>query len=248
MNKKQDDIIGQKFNYLTVLDIEYQYKSNKKRKYYKCKCDCGNIIYVRSDQLKNNHTTSCGCYKLKLFQQNRNNNFRDLTNQKFGKLTVIKLDDEYNNQRINKNLHIKQICQCDCGNIVSVLGTNLTRLHTTSCGCANRSIGEENIEKLLKENHINYAREYSFSDLRNQKKLRFDFAIFNNKNELIELIEFDGRQHNNNYLPWNSTETLKERRQRDELKNNYCKEHNIKLIRIDYSKRDNLTLKDLEII
>lgn len=48
-------------------------------------------------------------------------------------------------------------------------------------------------------------------------------------------------------MPWNSTETLKERQQRDELKNIYCKENNIKLIRIDYSKRDKINLKDLEL-
>jgi hypothetical protein len=64
--------------------------------------------------------------------------------------------------------------------MVSVFSSNLTRLHTTSCGCSSRSIGEENIEKLLKENNITYAREYSFEDLVSKKRLRFDFAIFKN--------------------------------------------------------------------
>lgn len=241
-----NNIIGQKVNHLTILDIEYRQMTNQKRKFYKCQCDCGNITYVRSDLLFNNHTTSCGCYKLKLFKENRNNNFKDLTNQTFGKLTVIKLDEEYNKQKEHE--HIKWICQCSCGNIVSVFASNLTRLHTTSCGCTNRSIGEENIEKILKENNINYIREYSFEDLKDKAKLRFDFAIFDNKNNLIELIEFDGRQHNNEYTPWKNTIPLSERQAHDNLKNNYCKEKNIKLVRIDYSKRDNLTLKDLELI
>lgn len=30
----------------------------------------------------------------------------------------------------------KYRCQCDCGNVVEVFGSNLTRGHTTSCGCA----------------------------------------------------------------------------------------------------------------
>ena len=88
---------------------------------------------------------------------------------------------------------VSWLCKCDCGNIISVYGTNLTRNHTTSCGCRSRSIGEENIEKLLKENGVPYSKEYSFDDLRDIKKLRFDFAIFDKKHTLIKLIEFDGR-------------------------------------------------------
>lgn len=37
----------------------------KHRKYYKCKCDCGNIKYIRSDMLKSGHTKSCGCLNKK---------------------------------------------------------------------------------------------------------------------------------------------------------------------------------------
>jgi hypothetical protein len=78
-------------------------------------------------------------------------------------------------------------------------------------------------------------------------RLRFDFAIFKD-NQLSHLIEFDGRQHNNNYTPWNSKETLQERQERDNLKNKYCQDKNIKLIRIPYEKRDSITLEDLGVI
>jgi hypothetical protein len=75
--------------------------------------------------------------------------------------------------------------------------------------------------------------------------LRFDFAIFNENNNLSHLIEFDGKQHTNDYNAWGGTETLEERHLRDELKNLYCKNHNIKLIRIPYTKRNNIKLQDL---
>lgn len=236
-----DDNIGQKFNHLTILDIEYKKMSGHKRKYYICQCDCGNVVSIRADHILNNHTTSCGCYKKSLTSQLGKSKLKDLTGKTFGKLTVL-YQDKYSNTN-----RVKWVCQCECGNQISVFGTNLVRLHTTSCGCSNRSIGEENIIKLLTKYNINYKKEYSFEDLRDKKKLRFDFAIFNKNNNLIELIEFDGRQHNNDYLPWNSDESLQERQYRDNLKNNYCKMNNIKLIRIPYSKRDNITLKDLEI-
>lgn len=32
---------------------------------YECKCDCGNTTYVRKYNLKNGHTTSCGCFHRK---------------------------------------------------------------------------------------------------------------------------------------------------------------------------------------
>ena len=84
---------------------------------------------------------------------------------KYGILTVIERGPNTNQGRA------QWVCECECGNIISVYSTNLVRLHTTSCGCANRSIGEENIENLLKENNITYAREYTFEDLVSKHRL-----------------------------------------------------------------------------
>lgn len=242
--------IGKKFNRLTILGIDedkrqeqIQQNKSKIRKYYKCQCDCGNIVSIRSDNVISGHAQSCGCWRKDNNREMSKNRIKDLTGQRFGKLTVIKLAEDY-----KRCSGVKWICQCDCGNIVSVYSSNLNRLHTTSCGCASRSIGEENIEKLLQENNIAYAKEYSFKDLKNKGRLRFDFAIFNNDGQLSHLIEFDGRQHNNSYTPWNSKETLQERQNRDKIKDKYCQEKNIKLIRISYEKRDSITLKDLGVI
>lgn len=59
------------------------------------------------------------------------------------------------------------------------------------------SLGEKSIEKLLRENNINYKKEYAFQDLVsiNNVLLRFDFAIFDENNEIERLIEYDGEQH-----------------------------------------------------
>lgn len=56
------DLTGQKFNRLTVL--EYLGKTDKGKRKYKCKCDCGKEIIVFDYNLKNGHTKSCGCYKI----------------------------------------------------------------------------------------------------------------------------------------------------------------------------------------
>lgn len=50
---------------------------------------------------------------------------RDLTGQRFGRLTVISYSGGS-----------KWRCRCDCGSETTVLSGNLTSGHTTSCGCA----------------------------------------------------------------------------------------------------------------
>lgn len=118
------------------------------------------------------------------------------------------------------------------------------RHHTTSCGCVNYSIGEKNIVNILEKNNIPFKKEYSFPDLIGKKNVlyRYDFAIFNKDNKIIRLIEFDGRQHTLDYTPWGEIDTLEERQKRDKQKDLYALQHNIPLIRIPYTKRDNLNL------
>jgi len=59
------------------------------------------------------------------------NNFQDLTGKKFGKLTVLKMNDE----RIHKEIQWE--CKCDCGNenIINVRGHNLRDGSIKNCGC-----------------------------------------------------------------------------------------------------------------
>lgn len=54
---------------------------------------------------------------------------KDLKGQKFGKLLVISRADNYKDGRTRWK------CQCDCGNIIDVMSTNLLRGNTKSCGC-----------------------------------------------------------------------------------------------------------------
>lgn len=53
------DLTGLKFNKLTVLKRITPIGQHPIK--WLCKCDCGTIIEVQGNNLKNNHTTSCGC-------------------------------------------------------------------------------------------------------------------------------------------------------------------------------------------
>ena len=58
------DITGQRFGNLLVLSKTKQRDINSSV-VWKCLCDCGNITYSNSSNLKRGHTTSCGCNKQK---------------------------------------------------------------------------------------------------------------------------------------------------------------------------------------
>ena len=62
---------------------------------------------------------------------------KDITGQRFGKLTVI--------QRAGnaKNGAATWICRCDCGNEVTASGSNLRKGDKKSCGCGWRSAPKE---------------------------------------------------------------------------------------------------------
>ena len=56
---KIEDLRGQRFGRLTVLEIAGKTKGRKTL--WLCRCECGNEIVVVSDGLKSGHTKSCGC-------------------------------------------------------------------------------------------------------------------------------------------------------------------------------------------
>jgi hypothetical protein len=57
----------------------------------------------------------------------------DLTGRRYGKLIVVKQDLN----KVGSN-RIYWVCQCDCGNIKSIMGQNLKYNISKSCGCASR--------------------------------------------------------------------------------------------------------------
>lgn len=109
------------------------------------------------------------------------------------------------------------------------------------CPKCNASKGEKKIEKFLANNKISHLSEYSFDDCRYELKLRFDFAIFDDKNILVCLIEYDGIVHDKaiDFGCKDKDKVKKEfeiARIRDNIKNEYCKKNKIPLIRIHYTK------------
>lgn len=223
------DITGQRFGYCVAIER----LSNGK---WLCLCDCGKTFSATLSHLKSGHTKSCGCYR----ENNRSRiRFIDLTGQKFGELTVIKYLGRF---EANTGYHVtKWLCLCSCGSYVIVTSRELRSGDTKSCGCIGASYREKCIRNWLKEHNVSFVTEYTFDDLKLVHRLRFDFAIMK-EGKLIGLIEHQGRQHFEEYSK--TTKMGKQQRDvTDQMKVDYCKEHNIPLyqIRFDEDLNESLT-------
>ena len=100
----------------------------------------------------------------------------------------------------------------------------------------NKSKGCKVIEQFLEENQILFEREKKYDDcIGRKKKLPFDYFL------PIQniLIEFDGEQHCKKKFKM-SDKDFEELQKNDKIKNEYCKKHNINLIRISYLDFDNI--------
>jgi hypothetical protein len=72
---------------------------------------------------------------------------RDLTGQKFGRLTV------QNFHKRDKGGRAQWLTKCECGNFGIVEGYNLTTGHTRSCGCLSRERSSERGKLRIKHGH-----------------------------------------------------------------------------------------------
>lgn len=70
------------------------------------------------------------------------NKMKDLTNQRFGRLTVLGLDPNY-----DKDRRTYWICQCDCGAIKSCRGDCLQGGAIQSCGCLKKEQDSKNLDR-----------------------------------------------------------------------------------------------------
>ena len=224
---------GKQFGRLKILS--YVYTATDRHKYYKCQCECGNIETIKGTSLISKERTQC----LECNKQQRQIHSIDETGKKYGRLTVL---EKYLHPTDKKNAW--WICQCECGNIVYVKGVKLRNGHTQSCGCL-KSKGEEKINYLLSKNNIIYKTQISFPDCIYKEPLKFDFAIYNKNNQLLYLIEYDGKQHFYPVPFFGGEKRFEEQQKRDQIKNEYCQKNHIPLLRIPYTQLEKLTIQDL---
>lgn len=125
------NLIGQKFEHLTVIELDKEKTTKSKRTHWIVECDCGTRFSVLGSNLSRN-TTKCKYCRAE-----------NIIGKKFNRLLVIE-------RFIDENDYVKWKCQCDCGNIIIVRKDSLTSGHTKSCGC----LQKETVAKISKINLV----------------------------------------------------------------------------------------------
>lgn len=132
--------------------------------------------------------------------------------------------------------------RCKCGNIFTTSYSSYKH-STQSCRTCSykQSKYERFIQSILDKNNIEYIEEKRFDDCRDKRSLPFDFYL--PKFNLI--IEYDGEGHflesfyEKKYVP-DTLKALKTTQYHDKIKDEYCRLHNINLLRIPYWEKDNV--------
>ena len=109
------------------------------------------------------------------------------------------------------------------------------------CPHCKTSKGEHKIYEYLLNHNIKFEEQFCFNDCKIKRVMPFDFYL----SDYNMCIEYDGEHH---YKPTRfggmSKEKAKDRfefqQQKDKIKNRYCQENKIKLLRIPYWEFDNI--------
>lgn len=227
------NISGQIFGSLKALSIneEKTKEENQKRArgdtWWNVECQkCGRITCFPLDWLIRGACTSCGhCGDIEI-------------NRIYGGIKVLNHNIE--RSKVEK----RNFYNVECLNCGRVFTTRQDRIlsHLSSCGCL-LSKGQILIAELLKENNISYVEEKWFNSLKSTAggALRFDFYL----PEENVCIEFDGEQHYKMVNYFGGEKEFLKRQENDKIKNEWCKENHIPLIRIPYTKLNSLAIEDL---
>lgn len=126
--------------------------------------------------------------------------------------------------------------KCACGETFYSTFYNFKYRNKRQCRtCSNKqSTSERETEKILKSNNIVYETENPLIKTNDGGFLRFDFYLKS------IIIECDGAQHFKPVDYWGGEEYFNKLKTHDIIKNTYCIDNNIPLIRIPYWEFNNI--------
>ena len=202
------------------IEILGEYVNNHTK--IKCKCKIDECIwYAIPNSLLSNH----GCPKCKINKQIKE---QTKTHEEFIQ-EIKEINDNIEILGEYKDGKTKIKCRCKIDNH-TWYATPSNLLSNHGCPKCNASKGEKRIVKYLDNRNIKYKEQYKFKDCKFKQKLPFDFYI----PSLNTIIEYDGEFHYKIINNLGGINTLIDTKIRDTVKTIYCKENNIKLIRIPY--------------
>lgn len=226
----------QKLSYGSIVDyiesIGYELITQEKdyidtKHYINVRCDKGHVYKTKVNSLKNGRRcrvcSTKDLAKRRIVPYEQRKDFVESFGYKF-----LTSKEDYN------KLHDKYWFECNNGHKYQA---NLSDFQQgCRCPICNLYKGEEGIKSFLEKCNIDYISQYRFEDCKFYHKLPFDFYLPRHK----ICIEYDGKQHFQFVNTWGGYDEFVNRKIRDTIKSIYCKENNIKLIRIPYWEFDNI--------
>jgi hypothetical protein len=184
------------------------------------------IQKVKYDNLKRNTGVCIYCMG---YGRTKDDLQKELDNM-HGRITILEFIDYASPILVKCNI---------CGNEWLSRGVYLTQGH--GCSCCGQSQFEMYVSNFLDKNGFEWIGQYTYDDCRDKNVLPFDFYL----PSCNILIEADGEQH---YMPVNfggmSDEEAMKRflitQSHDKIKDQYCQQHKINLIRIPYWEKNNI--------
>lgn len=194
-------------------------------------CGCGNIMSINLGNFRRGQRTCREC---------SNQRLREMFRTPYEN---VKLEIEVNGCKLLTkpenyvNSKTKVDILCGCGNTFKRTLDDF-KLNRPQCMDCSSSLPELKIRDHLAKRGVNFKREYSFDGLvgNGGGLLRFDFAIFDEGN-LVSLIEYDGEYH---FFKFYADQKYDDIVTHDSLKNQYCEDRSIPLLRIKYTEEDEI--------
>jgi Zn finger protein HypA/HybF involved in hydrogenase expression len=128
-----------------------------------------------------------------------------------------------------------------CGHEHEIQYNNFKQGGGVLCPKCISSKGELSTSKILDNNNIKYEAQKTFNDCKNIKPLLFDFYL----PEYNSCIEYDGIQHFESVKHFGGDDNLQEVQKRDNIKNTFCEQNNIPLLRIPYTITEEQDIQDI---
>lgn len=147
VDARTKDETGKAYGKWTVIN----YAGRKLGALWNCRCECGTESVISGRDLRAGATTSCGCTNATMEVGNV-----------YGKLTVVDIS-------IEKRDRLHWVCQCKCGNTVTVSGSSLRRGDQVSCGCHRASAGGNARKGKQTPEYVSWRKMHARCDQPNQE-------------------------------------------------------------------------------
>jgi glutaredoxin len=211
--QKAKEVHGDKYDYSLV-----NYKNNHVKVIIICP------KHGKFEQLPHNHIfLKRGCPYCA-----RNKSNLEMAKAKASEIHKNKYDYSLFTEYINVKQKIRIICP-EHGEFFQKLNNHL---NGQGCPVCLETKGERKIRHFLEENNIKFQQYKSFDGCRYKNPLPFDFYL----SELNICIEYDGPQHFEPVTYFGGEERLEYTIMLDKIKNKFCIDNDIKLIRIKYNE------------